>query len=242
MRKKLQANKLVKKYGEKTVVNQVSLSIETGEIVGLLGPNGAGKSTTFYMIAGIITPDSGTVIIADKDVTDYPMYKRAREGIGYLPQEPSIFRGLSTKDNLRVVVELITSDIDEQEAKINTLLDEFGLQKFADTRGDLLSGGERRRVEIARALAAEPSFILLDEPFAGIDPITISELQQIIVNLKDKGIGIIITDHNIKETLRITDNAFILSNGTILKNGTPEEISEDKTIREVYLGKDFKLN
>jgi len=242
MRKKLQANKLVKKYGEKTVVNQVSLSIETGEIVGLLGPNGAGKSTTFYMIAGIITPDSGTVIVADKDVTDYPMYKRAREGIGYLPQEPSIFRGLSTKDNLRVVVELITSDIDEQEAKINTLLDEFGLQKFADTRGDLLSGGERRRVEIARALAAEPSFILLDEPFAGIDPITISELQQIIVNLKDKGIGIIITDHNIKETLRITDNAFILSNGTILKNGTPEEISKDKTIREVYLGKDFKLN
>jgi lipopolysaccharide export system ATP-binding protein len=242
MRKKLQANKLVKKYGEKTVVNQVSLSIETGEIVGLLGPNGAGKSTTFYMIAGIITPDSGTVIVADKDVTDYPMYKRAREGIGYLPQEPSIFRGLSTKDNLRVVIELITSDKDEQEAKINKLLDEFGLQKFADTRGDLLSGGERRRVEIARALAAEPSFILLDEPFAGIDPITISELQQIIVNLKDKGIGIIITDHNIKETLRITDNAFILSNGTILKNGTPKEISEDKTIREVYLGKDFKLN
>lgn len=242
MKKKLQVNKLVKKYGKKTVVNKVSLSIETGNIVGLLGPNGAGKSTTFYMIAGIITPDSGTVLISNKDITDYPMYKRAKEGIGYLPQEPSIFRGLTARDNLKVVVELTTPDKTLQNKKIDSLLEEFGLNKFANTRGDLLSGGERRRVEIARALAAEPSFILLDEPFAGIDPITISELQEIIVKLRDKGIGIIITDHNIKETLRITDNAFILSNGTILKNGTPEEISKDKLIREVYLGKDFKLN
>jgi len=242
MKKKLQINKLVKKYGEKVVVNQVSLSIQTGEIVGLLGPNGAGKSTTFYMIAGIITPDSGSVVLSDNDLTDYPMYKRARKGIGYLPQEPSIFRGLTARDNLKVVVELITENKEIQDNKINKLLEEFGLMKFADTRGDLLSGGERRRVEIARALAAEPSFILLDEPFAGIDPITIGELQEIIINLKNKGIGIIITDHNIKETLRITDNAFILSNGTILKNGTPDEISKDKLIREVYLGKDFKLN
>jgi len=238
----LRAEHLVKTYGDRTVVDQVSLDIESGEIVGLLGPNGAGKSTTFYMICGMIAPDAGRIRLDDYDVTQEPMYLRARKGLGYLPQEPSIFRGLTARQNIRAVCELYLQDESDIEERTDALIREFGLEQVAHTRGSLLSGGERRRVEIARALAAEPAFILLDEPFAGIDPITIQELQGIIQALKQRNIGIIITDHNIRETLRITDRAYILSSGTILKHGTPEEIASDPKIHEVYLGKDFTLN
>ncbi|NOZ12802.1 MAG: LPS export ABC transporter ATP-binding protein [Acidobacteria bacterium] len=238
----LKTEHLSKSYGGKAVVNDVSLEIESGKIVGLLGPNGAGKSTTFYMIAGIIAPDEGTVILDEKELTNEPMYMRARNGIGYLPQEPSIFRGLTARQNIQAVLELLNLNEKELRKKLENLLEEFGLKRVENTRGSLLSGGERRRVEIARALAANPLFILLDEPFAGIDPITINELQENILKLKKKGIGIIITDHNIQETLRITDNAYILSRGRVLKEGTPAEIAEDPLIREIYLGKEFILN
>ena len=242
MKHVLRAEDLTKRYGAKTAVNGVSLDIHTGQIVGLLGPNGAGKSTTFYMIAGIIQPDSGNVLLDNRTLTNVPMYQRARAGIGYLPQEASVFRGLTARQNIKAVCELRKRPDREVDVYVDRLLDEFGLGHVADTTAALLSGGERRRVEIARALAAEPLFILLDEPFAGIDPITIQELQDIIVGLKERGIGIIITDHNIRETLRITDRAFILSSGTILKHGNPEEIASDPAIQEVYLGKGFTLH
>ncbi len=237
----LKTEHLTKRYGGKTVVHDVSIEIESGQIVGLLGPNGAGKSTTFYMIAGIISPDEGSVILDEKELTREPMYIRARNGIGYLPQEPSIFRGLTARQNIQAVLELLDIKKDEIGETLEYLLEEFGLKGVEHTKGSLLSGGERRRVEIARALAARPLFILLDEPFAGIDPITINELQENILKLKEKGIGIVITDHNIQETLRITDNAYILSRGEVLKKGSPAEIAEDPLIREVYLGKEFTL-
>ncbi len=238
----LKVENLKKQFGERVVVNNVSLEAKTGEITGLFGPNGAGKSTTFYMIAGLLVADQGRIFLDNYDLTDYPVYLRARKGVGYLPQEPSIFRGLTAEENIKAVLqfrELSDKEIDE---KTQRLIDEFGLNHVANTKGSFLSGGERRRVEIARALATDPLFILLDEPFAGIDPITIIELQDIIVKLKKKGIGIILTDHNIKDSLRITDKAFILSNGSILKVGTPEEIAQDEKIKEIYLGKDFKLD
>ena len=238
----LKTEHLTKKYGGKAVVQNVSIEIESGRIVGLLGPNGAGKSTTFYMIAGIIAPDEGTVMLDEKELTREPMYIRARNGIGYLPQEPSIFRGLTTRQNIQAVLELLDLKKDEIDETVESLLEEFGLKGVEHTKGSLLSGGERRRVEIARALAAKPLFILLDEPFAGIDPITINELQKNILKLKEKGIGIVITDHNIQETLRITDNAYILSRGEVLKEGSPAEIAKDPLIREIYLGKEFTLN
>ncbi|NOY21902.1 MAG: LPS export ABC transporter ATP-binding protein [Acidobacteria bacterium] len=237
----LKTEHLTKRYGGKAVVHDVSIEIESGQIVGLLGPNGAGKSTTFYMIAGIISPDEGSVTLDEKELTQEPMYIRARNGIGYLPQEPSIFRGLTARQNIQAVLELLDLKKDKIDKALEDLLEEFGLKGVEHTKGSLLSGGERRRVEIARALAARPLFILLDEPFAGIDPITINELQENILKLKEKGIGIIITDHNIQETLRITDNAYILSRGEVLKKGSPTEIAEDPLIREVYLGKEFTL-
>ncbi len=242
MNHKLRAENLAKKFGERTVVNGVSIEARSGEITGLFGPNGAGKSTTFYMIAGLLTADSGKIFLDDYDLTDYPVYIRARKGIGYLPQEPSIFRGLTAEENIKAVLQFRNLSEKEVEDKTKKLIEEFGLSHVADTKGSYLSGGERRRVEIARALAVEPLFILLDEPFAGIDPITISELQEIILKLKERGIGIILTDHNIKDSLRITDRAFILSNGNILKVGTPQEIAQDEKIKEIYLGKDFKLD
>ncbi len=242
MKHLLKTENLTKKYGGKTVVQNVSIKIHSGQVVGLLGPNGAGKSTTFYMIAGIIAPDNGKVILDEKELSGEPMYVRARHGIGYLPQEPSIFRGLTAEQNILAVLELLNLGEDEITETLHNLLEEFGLNEVAHTKGALLSGGERRRVEIARALAARPLFILLDEPFAGIDPITINELQENILKLKEKGIGIVITDHNIQETLRITDNAYILSRGEVLKEGNPSEIAEDPLIREVYLGKEFTLN
>lgn len=242
MKHTLTARALTKRYGGKTVVDHVDMDIHSGEVVGLLGPNGAGKSTTFYMVAGIISPDEGTVSLDDRDLTGEPMYQRARSGIGYLPQEASIFRGLTARQNIRAVVELRIRQTREATETVDRLVNEFGLNKVADTVGSLLSGGERRRVEIARALAADPLFILLDEPFAGIDPITIQELQDIILTLRERGIGVIITDHNIRETLRITDRAFILSSGVILKQGRPDEIAADPDIREIYLGKDFELS
>ncbi len=242
MTHRLKAENLKKRFGERFVVNDVSIEAKTGEITGLFGPNGAGKSTTFYMIAGLLVADEGKIFLDNYDLTDYPVYMRARKGIGYLPQEPSIFRGLTTEENIKAVLQFRDLTEKEIEKKTESLLEEFGLKHVADTKGGYLSGGERRRVEIARALANEPLFILLDEPFAGIDPITIIELQEIIIKLKERGIGIILTDHNIKDSLRITDKAFILSNGSILKIGTPEEIAQDEKIKEIYLGKDFKLD
>ncbi len=238
----LKADNLKKKFGERLVVNGVSIKAKTGEITGLFGPNGAGKSTTFYMIAGLLVADEGKIFLDDYDLTDFPVYMRARKGIGYLPQEPSVFRGLTAEENIKSVLQFRDLTEKEVEEKTKTLLEEFGLTHIADTKGGFLSGGERRRVEIARALASDPLFILLDEPFAGIDPITIIELQDIIVKLKNRGIGIILTDHNIKDSLQITDKAFILSNGSILKVGTPKEIAKDEKIREIYLGKGFKLD
>ncbi|BBB32303.1 lipopolysaccharide export system ATP-binding protein [Thermotomaculum hydrothermale] len=238
----LKTENLKKKFGERVVVNGVSIEAKTGEITGLFGPNGAGKSTTFYMIAGLLVADEGKIFLDDYDLTDYPVYMRARKGIGYLPQEASIFRGLTARENIKAVLQFRDLTENEIEEKTDSLLEEFGLNHVADTKGSYLSGGERRRVEIARALATDPLFILLDEPFAGIDPITIIELQEIIIKLKKRGIGIILTDHNIKDSLRITDKAFILSNGSILKIGTPGEIAQDEEIKEIYLGKDFKLD
>ena len=238
----LKADNLKKNFGKRAVVNGVSLEAKSGEITGLFGPNGAGKSTTFYMIAGLLVADEGKIFLDDYELTDFPVYMRARKGIGYLPQEASIFRGLTARENIMAVLQFKKLPEEEVKRKTKDLLEEFGLTHVADTKGSYLSGGERRRVEIARALATEPLFVLLDEPFAGIDPITILELQEIILKLKEKGIGIILTDHNIKDSLRITDRVFILSNGSIIKTGTPKEIAEDDKIKEIYLGKDFKLD
>ncbi|HVA97782.1 MAG TPA: LPS export ABC transporter ATP-binding protein [Bacteroidia bacterium] len=237
----LRTENLVKKYKHRTVAKNVSVEVNQGEIVGLLGPNGAGKTTSFYMIVGMIKPNSGAIYIDDTDITSEPMYKRAQLGIGYLAQEASIFRKLSVEDNLKAVLEMTKLSAEEQKEKLESLLDEFGLQHIRTSRGDLLSGGERRRTEIARCLAVNPNFILLDEPFAGVDPIAVEDIQEIISKLKNKNIGILITDHNVHETLDITDRAYLLFEGSILKSGTAEELAADEHVRRVYLGKNFEL-
>lgn len=237
----LQANNLVKKYGLRTVVKSVSINVKQGEIVGLLGPNGAGKTTTFYMMVGFVKPDDGVVKLDDFEITNLPMYKRARKGIGYLPQEASVFRKLSVEDNLKAILEMTKLSKSEQAEKLESLIDEFGLAKVRKNIGDSLSGGERRRTEIARALASSPRFILLDEPFAGIDPIAVEDIQLIVSKLKKKNIGILITDHNVQETLSITDRAYLMFEGQILKAGTAEELAEDEIVRKVYLGQNFEL-
>jgi len=223
------------------VVNQVTLNVQQGEIVGLLGPNGAGKTTNFYMIVGLIRPDSGTIFLDDTDITYLPMYKRARLGIGYLPQEASVFRDLSVENNIAAVLEMTHLTRQEQKNKLESLLDEFGLQHVRKSKGNVLSGGERRRTEIARALAVDPKFILLDEPFAGVDPIAVEDIQHIVAQLKYRNIGVLITDHNVQETLSITDRAYLLFEGNLLKSGTAEELALDEQVRRVYLGQNFVL-
>ena len=237
----LRAENLVKIYGNRTVVKSVSVDVNQGEIVGLLGPNGAGKTTTFYMIVGFVKPNEGNVFLQNDNITDLPMYKRAQNGIGYLPQEPSVFRKLSVEDNIKAVLEMTTLNKAEQKDKLESLIDEFRLDKVRKSLGDTLSGGERRRTEIARALATSPNFILLDEPFAGIDPIAVEDIQYIVARLKTKNIGILITDHNVQETLSITDRAYLMFEGNILKAGTAEELAGDEMVRKVYLGKNFEL-
>jgi lipopolysaccharide export system ATP-binding protein len=238
---KLYTIDLVKKYHNRTVVDHVSIEVEQGEIVGLLGPNGAGKTTSFYMIVGLIQPRQGRIFLDDEEITNLPVYKRARKGIGYLAQEPSVFRNLSVEDNLRAVLELSGLSRNEQAERVESLLNEFGLQKVRKSKGIQLSGGERRRTEIARALALKPKFILLDEPFAGIDPIAVEDIQNIVSHMKNKNIGIIITDHNVHETLSITDRAYLLFEGRILMSGTASQLAEDEYVRKVYLGKKFEL-
>lgn len=237
----LRTENLVKKYRGRAVVNDVSVNVKQGEIVGLLGPNGAGKTTTFYMIVGLIKPNSGNIFIDDLEITFEPMYKRAKLGIAYLPQEASVFRKLSVENNIKAILEMTGITKEEQRDKLEQLLSEFGLQHVRKNRGDLLSGGERRRTEIARSLAVNPHFILLDEPFAGVDPIAVEDIQGIVSKLKEKNIGIVITDHNVHETLSITDRAYLLFEGKILKSGTAEELAEDEMVRRVYLGKNFEL-
>jgi len=238
---KLRTNKLVKKYKSRTVVKGVSVEVSQGEIVGLLGPNGAGKTTTFYMIVGLVQPNSGEIFLDDQNITDLAMYERAQLGVGYLPQEASVFRKLSVEDNIKAVLEMTKLTKKEQTMKQEELIDEFGLGHVRKNRGDFLSGGERRRTEIARALATDPNFILLDEPFAGVDPIAVEDIQTIVAQLKTRNIGILITDHNVQETLSITDRAYLLFEGGILKSGTAEELAEDEQVRKVYLGKHFQL-
>ena len=238
---RLSTENLVKRYRKRTVVRNVSIAVEQGEIVGLLGPNGAGKTTSFYMIVGLIVPNWGKIYLDQEDITGLPVYKRAQKGIGYLSQEASVFRKLSVEENLRAVLEMNHIDKAEQEQRIEALLDEFGLQKIRRSMGYQLSGGERRRTEIARALAINPKFILLDEPFAGVDPIAVEDIQYIVSKLKDKHIGILITDHNVHETLSITNRSYLLLDGEILKSGTSEELAEDEQVRRVYLGKKFEL-
>ena len=237
----LRTERLVKLYGKRKVVKGVSINVNQGEIVGLLGPNGAGKTTTFYMVVGFIKPNEGNVFLEDEDITNLPMFKRARKGIGYLPQEASVFRKMSVEDNIAAVLELMNLSKKEQKEKLEALIAEFGLQKVRKSRGDTLSGGERRRTEIARALASNPKFILLDEPFAGIDPIAVEDIQTIVAKLKTKNIGILITDHNVQETLSITDRAYLMFEGDILKTGSAEELAADEMVRKVYLGKNFEL-
>lgn len=238
---KLRTEHLYKKYGKRTVVNDVSIHLEQGEIVGLLGPNGAGKTTTFYMTVGLITANSGKIFLNDTDITGLPMYKRAQMGIGYLPQEASVFRKLSVEDNIRAVLEMTTFSKEYQEEKVEQLIQEFNLNHVRKNLGDRLSGGERRRTEIARCLAIEPKFVMLDEPFAGVDPIAVQEIQDVVWRLKSKNIGILITDHNVDETLMITDRAYLLFEGKILFHGTPEELAANPIVRKNYLGRDFEL-
>lgn len=238
---KLRTDTLVKKYRSRTVVKGVSVEVEQGEIVGLLGPNGAGKTTTFYMIVGLVTPNSGKIYLDNVDITNEPVYKRAQKGVGYLAQEASVFRKLSIEDNIKAVLEMSKMSKEEQRDRLENLLDEFGLQKIRKSLGIQLSGGERRRTEIARALAIKPKFILLDEPFAGVDPIAVEDIQEIVGKLKEKNIGILITDHNVHETLTITDRAYLLFEGSILKAGNAKELAEDEQVRRVYLGKNFDL-
>lgn len=235
------ADNLVKMYGRREVVKSVSIHVDQGEIVGLLGPNGAGKTTTFYMMVGFVKPTSGNVYLDDKEVTGDAMYRRAQKGVGYLPQEPSVFRKLSVEDNIKAVLEMTALTKAEQKDKLESLISEFRLEKVRKNSGDSLSGGERRRTEIARSLASNPKFILLDEPFAGIDPIAVEDIQYIVAKLKTKNIGILITDHNVQETLSITDRAYLMFEGDILKAGTAEELAEDEVVRRVYLGKNFEL-
>lgn len=237
----LQANSLSKSYGPKFVVNDVSINVKQGEIVGLLGPNGAGKTTTFYSIVGLIKPDKGSVYLGGKDITSLPMFQRARNGIGYLAQEASVFRNLSVRDNILAVLEHQGISKEKQEEKVEVLMKEFGLVEISDSMGKVLSGGERRRTEIARALATDPKFILLDEPFAGVDPIAVEEIQSIVNSLKKKDIGILITDHNVDETLSITDRSYLMFEGKLLKSGTSEELAADEQVRKLYLGQRFEL-
>ncbi|SDM55082.1 LPS export ABC transporter ATP-binding protein [Pedobacter antarcticus] len=237
----LRAENLIKKYKQRTVVNDVSFNVSQGEIVGLLGPNGAGKTTSFYMIVGLIKPNEGTIFLDDEDITNDAMYRRAQKGIGYLAQEASVFRKLSVEDNIMAILEMTDMDRVQRQEKLEELIDEFSLHKVRRNRGDLLSGGERRRTEIARALAASPNFILLDEPFAGVDPIAVEEIQTIVAKLKNKNIGILITDHNVQETLSITDRAYLLFEGKILESGTPEVLAANEMVRKVYLGSNFVL-
>ena len=235
------ARDLVKRYGTRTVVNHVSFEVSQGEIVGLLGPNGAGKTTSFYQVVGLVRPDEGKVFLDERDITSLPMYKRAQMGIGYLPQEASVFRKLSVEDNIAAVLEMTKLSKAEQKEKLESLLDEFRLHHVRKSNGDVLSGGERRRTEIARALAVDPKFILLDEPFAGIDPIAVEDIQSIVARLKYKNIGILITDHNVTETLSICDRAYLLIEGKIFKHGTAEELAGDDQVKKLYLGRDFVL-
>ncbi|HAQ38942.1 MAG TPA: LPS export ABC transporter ATP-binding protein [Saprospirales bacterium] len=237
----LSTENLVKHYGKRTVVQDVSIKVERGEIVGLLGPNGAGKTTTFYMVVGFIKPTSGKVFIDDDNITDLAMYRRARKGIGYLPQEASVFRKMTVEDNIKAVLQMTSLTKAEQKDKLEDLISEFGLGTVRKNIGDSLSGGERRRTEIARSLATNPGFILLDEPFAGIDPIAVEDIQQIVSKLKDKNIGILITDHNVQETLSITNRAYLMFEGKILRQGTAEQLAEDELVRKVYLGTNFEL-
>lgn len=237
----LRTDNIFKKYKNRTVVNGVSVEVNQGEIVGLLGPNGAGKTTSFYIIVGLIKPFSGKVYLGDVDITTEPMYRRAQKGIGYLAQEASVFRNLSVEDNIRAVLEFSRFSKSEQKDRLESLLSEFGLQHIRKSKGIQLSGGERRRTEIARALAVDPKFILLDEPFAGVDPIAVEDIQDIVSKLKEKNIGVLITDHNVHETLNITDRAYLLFEGSILKSGTATELAEDEHVRRVYLGQNFEL-
>jgi lipopolysaccharide export system ATP-binding protein len=237
----LRAENIVKKYRKRTVVKGVSFEVNQGEIVGLLGPNGAGKTTSFYMIVGLIQPFSGKIFLDNEDITSQPVYKRAKKGIGYLAQEASVFRNLSIEDNLRAVLEMTKYTKEYQKEKLETLIEEFGLQHIRKSKGIQLSGGERRRTEIARALAIDPKFILLDEPFAGVDPIAVEDIQEIVMKLKEKNIGVLITDHNVHETLNITDRSYLLFEGSILKAGTAEELAADEVVRRVYLGQNFEL-
>ena len=238
---KLQAEHLVKIYGKRTVVKDVSINVSQGEIVGLLGPNGAGKTTSFYMIVGLIKPNGGNIYLDTTEITKYPMYKRAQLGVGYLPQEASVFRQMSVEDNIKSVMEVRGFSKEYQKEKLESLIEEFGLGHIRKSLGIQLSGGERRRTEIARALAVDPKFILLDEPFAGVDPIAVEDIQGIVATLKNKNIGILITDHNVDETLAITDRAYLLFDGKILQAGTPEDLANDPEVRRVYLGKNFEL-
>jgi lipopolysaccharide export system ATP-binding protein len=238
----LRAESLTKSYGRRVVVNEVDLSIRQGEVVGLLGPNGAGKTTTFYMVVGLARPDSGKVFLGDEDITSLPMYLRARSGIGYLPQEASVFRKLTAEENVLAILETRGISAGEQHALARQLLEELGIQPMARQPAYTLSGGERRRLEICRALAASPSFILLDEPFAGIDPLAVIDIQKIIAHLRERGIGILITDHNVRETLKITDRAYILRDGNVFRSGTPLDLASDPEVRRVYLGEGFRLD
>lgn len=237
----LRTENLVKRYKSRTVVNHVSIDVKQGEIVGLLGPNGAGKTTTFYMTVGLVMPNEGKIFLNEHEITKYPVYKRAQNGIGYLAQEASIFRKMTVEDNIRSVLEMTKTSPAYQKEKLESLIDEFGLHKVRKNLGDRLSGGERRRSEIARCLAIDPKFIMLDEPFAGVDPIAVQDIQEIVAKLKYKNIGILITDHNVDETLSITDRAYLLFEGKVLFQGTAEELSENEVVREKYLGKDFEL-
>ena len=238
----LRTDKLIKSYSGRTVVRDVSLDLHSGEVVGLLGPNGAGKTTTFYMTVGLTAPDSGSVILNGTDVTNAPMYMRARKGIGYLPQEPSIFRGLTVEQNILAILETLNLGRGERRERAASLLDELKLTPLAQSPAYTLSGGERRRVEITRALVISPSFILLDEPFAGIDPIAVTDIQDIIFHLKERGIGVLITDHNVRETLRITDRAYIVHDGAVFRKGTPGDLANDDAVKQIYLGADFRLD
>ncbi len=238
---KLKAENLVKSYKGRQVVKGITVEVNQGEIVGLLGPNGAGKTTSFYMIVGLIKPNGGSIFLDNENITKFPMYKRAQYGIGYLAQEASVFRKLSIEDNIMSVLELTKLSKKERHLKMESLIEEFGLGHIRKSRGDLLSGGERRRTEIARALATDPNFILLDEPFAGVDPVAVEDIQRIVAQLKNKNIGILITDHNVQETLAITDRTYLMFEGNILKHGIPEELAEDEMVRKVYLGQNFEL-
>ncbi|MCX7793237.1 MAG: LPS export ABC transporter ATP-binding protein [Thermodesulfovibrionales bacterium] len=236
-----QAKNLTKRYGSRPVVIDISLQVNRGEIVGLLGPNGAGKTTTFYMLIGVIKCDSGAVLLDGEDITGYPMYLRARKGIGYLPQEPSIFRKLTVRENIKAVLEFTEVDKEGLDKRVNEIIEEFKLKEFSEREGYRLSGGERRRTEIARMLSLSPSYVLFDEPFAGIDPITITELKKMINYIREKNVGIIITDHNVRDTLSITDRAYIINDGRILAHGTPEELIKNESVKKIYLGEEFNL-